>query len=56
MVLSWVGRCHHTIPRKKLEPSMCFVQAYFLLITADFGHNFHIIAETQRAQKVAGMA
>ena len=27
-----------------------------VLITADFGHNFHIIAETQRAQKVAGMA
>ena len=28
----------------------------FLLITADFGHNFHIIAERTRAQKVAGRA
>jgi len=32
------------------------IRAYYLLITANFGHNFHIIAETLRAQKVAGRA
>ena len=32
------------------------LRAYFLLITADFGHNFHIIAERTRAQKVAERA
>ena len=39
-----------------IKPHPRRVQAYFLLITADFGHNFHIIAERRRAQKVAGMA
>ena len=32
------------------------IRAYFLLIPADSGHNFHIIAERTRAQKVAGRA
>ena len=36
--------------------SLSSVRAYFLLITADFGHNFHIIAERTRAQKVAERA
>ena len=55
VLLSGIGAVP-VLSREILLWRAAYLRAYFLLITADFGHNFHIIAERTRAQKVAERA